>query len=112
MNIDKSTVRQGKNWSSRKERTLGFMGELNQFLVPRLKNTPPGSWRLRTEPNSGELGPKSPPRGPSPHSMELIFGGEALLAPPADESIDNIKGLVIPCFKPFGVVESEEFIVW
>jgi len=80
------------------------MGELKQVLVPRLKSTPPGCWQLRTEPNSSELGLKSPPRGSSPHGMELFFEGEAPLAPAADESIDGTKGFLIPWFEPFGVV--------
>jgi len=101
VNIDKFTVRQG---GSGEERTLGLMGELKQVLVPRLKSTPTGCRQLRTEPNSSELGLKSPPRGSSPHSMELVFEGEVLLAPRSDEFIDGTKGILIPCFEPFGVV--------
>ena len=103
MNIDKFTMCQGDT-GVQGERTLGFMGELKQVLVPRLKRTPPGCRELRTEPNGSELGLKSPPRGSLPHNMELLFEGEVLHAPPPDEIIDGIKGILIPCFEPFGVV--------
>jgi len=36
--------------------------------------------------------------------MELVFEGEVILAPPPDEFIDGTKGILIPCFEPFGVV--------
>ena len=104
MNIDEFTVRQGDKWSRRKEHTVGLMGELKQLFVPRLKNTPPGWRQLRTEPNSSELGLKSPPRGSSPHGMELVFEREVLLAPPPDETFDGTKVTLIPCFEPFRVV--------
>ena len=104
MNIDEFTVRQGDQWSSRKEHTFGLMGELKQVFVPRLKSTPPGCRQLRTEPNSSELGLKSPPRGSSPHGMKLVFEREVLLAPLLDETNDGTKVTLTPCFEPFGVV--------
>ena len=91
---------------------MGLMGELKQVLVPCLKITPTGCRQLRTEPNSSELGLKSPPRGSSPHSMELVFEGEVLLAPAADEFIDGTKGILIPWFEPFGVVYNKVLIFW
>ena len=97
-------MHQGENYSSRKKRTFGFMGELKYFLVRRLKRTLPGCRQLYTEPNSSELGPRPSPRGPSPYNMELLFEGAGLIAPLADESIDGIKGILIPWFEPFGVV--------
>jgi len=103
VNTDKFTVHQGDKWSSWKEHTLGLMDKLKQFLVPRLKSTPPGCRQLYTEPNNSKLGLKSPPRVSSPHSMELIFEGEVPLAPPPDESIDGTKAPLI-LFEPYGVM--------
>ena len=104
VNTGKFTVHQRENQSSRKGRTAGFMGELKYFLVPRLKRALPGCRQLYTEPNSSELGLKSPPRWPSPYGMELVLEGEGLIAPLADECIDGIERILIPWFEPSGVV--------
>ena len=80
------------------------MGELKHLLVPRLEKTLPGCRQLYTEPNSSELGLESPLRGPSPYSMELVFEGEVLIAPLADERIDSIERILIRWFEPSGVV--------
>ena len=104
MNIDEFIVHQGGNWSSRKGRTVGVMGEPKYLLVPRLKRTLPGCRQLYAEPKNIELGLKSSSRGPSPYGMELVFEVEGLLAPLADECIDDSKGFLLPWSEPFGVV--------
>ena len=80
------------------------MGELKHRLIPCLERMLPRCRQLYTELNSSELGLKSPPRGPSPYSMELLFEGKGFLAPLADESIDGIERTLIPWFEPSGVV--------
>ena len=80
------------------------MGKQKHLLVPRLKRTLSGCRQLYTEPDSSELGLKSSSKGPSPYGMELVFEVEGLVAPLADECIDDSKGFLIPWSEPFGVV--------
>ena len=80
------------------------MGEQKHPLVPRLKSTLPGCRQLYTEPNSSEHGLKLSSRGPSPYGMELVFEVEGLLAPLADECIDDSKGFLLPWSEPLGDV--------
>ena len=50
-------------------------------------------------------------KGSSPHSVELVFVGNTLIASPQDESTHDIEGFGIPWFESSGVVQKEGSII-
>ena len=93
------------------QRTFGLTSELKQLLILYLKYPPSRSRCLRTQPSGSELDPMTPPERSSPYSVELIFEGEAFLAPLLYEVTHDIKGSGIPRFETFRIVQNEKWIL-